>query len=234
MEIKTTDIDVPGATKMAIHWAAPADGKRGPGIIVFQEAFGVNSHIRDVVKRFAREGYWAAAPELFHRTAKNFESGYTDWSQVAPHMQAITAAGLEADAKATYDWLTSQPNVIGEKVACIGFCLGGRASFVANSALPLQAAISFYGGGIAPDFLPLAAKQHGPILLCWGGLDKHIPAAKTRAVADALSAAQKSFIHAEFSDGDHGFFCDERATFNAKVAAEAWALSLAFLKSRLA
>ncbi len=233
IEIKTVDVAVPGASEMTLHWANPPGEKRGPGILVFQEAFGVNHHIQDVVKRFAREGYWAVAPELFHRTARNFQSGYTDWSQVAPHMQAITIEGLEADARAAHGWLKSQKNVIADKIACIGFCLGGRTSFVANSILPLGAAISFYGGRIVPDLLPLAIKQHGPILLCWGGLDKHIPAAMTRSIADALSAASKTFIHAEFADADHGFFCDERSAYNPKAAAEAWALSLAFLKGRL-
>lgn len=234
-EIKTQQVEVPvpDGTKMTLHWAGPSDGRPGPGIIVFQEAFGVNSHIRDVVGRFAAEGYWAAAPELFHRTAVHFESGYTDFSQVLPHMQKITQATLEADSRATFDWLKSQPKVEAGKIASIGFCLGGRASFVANAVVPLRAAVSFYGGGIAPDFLPLAPNQNGPILLFWGGLDQHIPAAKTRAVADALTQAKKSHVHVEISDADHGFFCDQRDKFNARAASEAWALTLAFLKNHV-
>ncbi len=193
-EIKTQQIDVPvsDGTKMTLHWAGPADGRSGPGMIVLQEAFGVNSHVRDVVGRFAALGFWAAAPELFHRTATHFEGNYTDFATVAPHMKALTQATLEADSRATYDWLKSQPKVIADKISAIGFCLGGRAAFIANSVLPLRAAISFYGGGIAPDLLPLATKQHGPLLLIWGGMDQHNPAVKTRAVADALTQAQES------------------------------------------
>jgi carboxymethylenebutenolidase len=234
-EIKTQKIEVPvsDGTKITLHWAGPADGRAGPGMIVLQEAFGVNSHIRDVVGRFAALGFWAAAPELFHRTATHFEGSYTDFAAVAPHMKALTQATLEADSRATYDWLKSQSKVIPDKIAAIGFCLGGRTAFIANSALPLRAAISFYGGGIAPDLLPLAIKQHGPLLLIWGGMDQHNPVVKTRAVADALTQARKSHVHVEFSDGDHGFFCDERKQYNPTAATEAWALCLAFLKNRL-
>ena len=234
-EIKTQQVEVPvsDGTKMTLHWAGPADGRSGPGMIVLQEAFGVNSHIRDIVARFAGLGFWAAAPELFHRTAAHFEGSYTDFPAVMPHMQALSQATLEADCRATFDWLKSQPNVAPGKIAAIGFCLGGRATFVANAALPLRAAISFYGGGLAPDYLPLAARQHAPLLLFWGGMDQHNPIAKTRAVADALTQAGKSHVRVEFSDADHGFFCDERKQYNPHAATEAWALCLAFLKNRI-
>jgi carboxymethylenebutenolidase len=233
IETKQTEVAVSDGTKMTLHWAGPADNRSGPGMLVLQEAFGVNSHIRDIVTRFAGLGFWAAAPELFHRTAKHFEGSYTDFSAVRPHMEALSQATLEADCRATHDWLESQSKVIPGKIAAIGFCLGGRTAFIANAALPLRAAISFYGGGIAPDLLPLATKQHGPLLLIWGGMDQHNLAVKTRAVADALTQARKSHVHVEFSDGDHGFFCDERKQYNPTAATEAWALCLAFLKNRL-
>ena len=79
----------------------------------------------------------------------------------------------------------------------------------------------------------MAERQHGPLLNCWGGLDKHITSDKTRAIADALTQAKKTYVHVEFSDADHAFFCEERQNYNAKVSAEAWALKLAFLKARL-
>jgi carboxymethylenebutenolidase len=233
IKIQQDEIPVSDGTTMTLHWAGPADGRSAPGIIVLQEAFGVNSHIRDVVKRFAAEGYWAAAPELFHRTATHFEGSYTDFTKVMPHMQAVNADTLAADTGATAAWMKSQAKILPDKIAAIGFCMGGKAAFIANAKLPLRAAISFYGGGIAPDLLPLAADQHGPILLFWGGMDKHNPIAKTRAVADALTQARKSHVHVEFSEGDHGFFCDERQQYNPKAATEAWALCLAFLKNRI-
>jgi carboxymethylenebutenolidase len=111
--------------------------------------------------------------------------------------------------------------------------MGGRAAFVANAVLPLQAAVSFYGGGIAPGLLPRAAQQHGPLLLIWGGLDALIDLSQRRAVGDALRAAGKTFVELEYSDADHGFFCDQRASYHATAAAEAWVLVLKFLRNRL-
>lgn len=112
--------------------------------------------------------------------------------------------------------------------------MGGRASYLANATLPLAAAVSYYGGRIAPDLLPLAKNMHAPILLFWGGKDKHILPEQYRAVSDALREAGKAYTEVVFSEGDHGFSCDERASYNPKAAKEAWALTLEFLKDELA
>src|SRR5580704_12486349 len=96
-------LSVADGTSMRAYISRPASAARG-GLIVFQEAFGVNAHIRDVADRFAREGYLAIAPELFHRTAPGLEAGYTDFGAVMPHMQALSDAGLEADIRATHEW----------------------------------------------------------------------------------------------------------------------------------
>jgi len=108
--------------------------------------------------------------------------------------------------------------------------MGGRASFLANSILPLRAAVSFYGGRIAPDLLDRAPFMQGPILLFWGGLDHHITPDLRRAVTDALDASKKTYVNVEFSDADHGFFCDERASYRPQAARQAWSLMLEFLK----
>src|SRR5208282_4048402 len=114
---------------------------------VFQEAFGVNSHIRNVTDRIASEGFMTIAPELFHRTAPpGFEGSHTDFNALAPHSQSITVDGLSADIKAAYDWLLNQPQTKHDKIGCIGFCMGGRVSFLANATVPLSAAVSYYGG----------------------------------------------------------------------------------------
>src|SRR6185312_754868 len=134
---------------MRAYSALPAAQGRGPGLIVFQEAFGVNRHIRDVAERFAGEGFAVLAPELYHRTAPpGFEAAYGDMAAVGPHRQGISAEGLIADARACWDWLRANPRVDPEALACVGYCLGGRTVFVANTALPFMAAVSYYGGGI--------------------------------------------------------------------------------------
>ena len=199
---------------------------------MIQEAFGVNAHIRDVADRFAREGFTAIAPELYHRTAPGFDGPYDNFAAAMPHYQALTQTGLAADLTAAHAWLSERGGVAEGNSAAIGFCLGGRAAFFAASFLPLKAAVSFYGAGIAPALLDAIPKISAPLLLVWGGQDKHIPPEQIAAVTGALRAAGKSFINAEFSEADHGFFCDARPAFHAPSAAPAWALALQFLKTR--
>lgn len=217
---------------MRTYVVRPDSGTVRAGIVVFQEAYGVNDHIRDVAGRFAGLGMIAVAPELFHRTGREFEAPYdTDgaWAKIEPHYKALTANGLADDAQAAYDFLTKDAGAA--TVANAGFCMGGRASYVANSRAPFAAAISFYGGGIVPDLLGLARKQHGPILMFWGGLDANIPPENYRAVADALEEAGKTHEQVVFSQAGHGFFCDQRKSYNAQASQQAWALSVAFLRS---
>lgn len=200
-----------------------------PAIAVFQEAFGVNAHVRDVTERFAALGLVATAPELFHRTGPGFEGSYTDREAIRPHMAALTREGLEADIDATFAWMRGDSEVDPAELAAAGFCLGGRVTFMANARVQLHAAISFYGGGIAPDLLPLATQQRGPILMFWGGLDQHIASDQYRAVADALNAGGATNEQVIFSQADHGFFCDQRASYNPIAARQAWSLLKEFL-----
>jgi carboxymethylenebutenolidase len=216
---------------MAAYVARPAAPGRHPGLIVFQEAFGVNSHIRNVTERFAARGYAAIAPELFHRTAPaGFEGDYKDFPSLMPHYQAVTNEAAQADIRAVYDWLSSSPNLEADQISSVGFCLGGKISFLANSVVPLRSAVSFYGGGIAQTLLDRASKLHGPTLLIWGGLDKHITAEHRKAVTDALNSENKTYVNVEFSKANHAFFCDERDAYEPRAARQAWALTLEFLR----
>ena len=216
---------------MAAYVARPSAPGRHPGLIVFQEAFGVNSHIRNVTERFAAQGYVAIAPELFHRTAPaGFAGDYNDFPSLMPHYQAVTNRAGEADIRAVYDWLSSSPNVRADQISSVGFCMGGRISFLANSVVPLRSAVSFYGGGIAPTLLDRTSQLHGGTLLIWGGLDKHISAEHRQAVTNALNSQNKPYVNVEFSQANHAFFCDERCAYEPHAARQAWALTLEFLR----
>ena len=226
------ELAVADGTRMAAYVARPEHGGPHPGILVFQEAFGVNHHIRNVTERFAAEGYVAIAPELFHRTAPpGFEGSYTDFPALMPHYQAVTTETAEADIRSAYEWLRSNAQVKAKEISSVGFCMGGRISFIANSVVALRAAVSFYGGGIAPGLLDRASKLQAPSLFIWGGLDKHITPEHRRTVTQALSTQKKIYVTAEFSRADHGFFCDERAAYEPHSARQAWALTLEFLRS---
>ena len=217
-------LSVSDGTTMSAYVARPASATKAPGILVFQEAFGVNAHIRDITDRFASLGFVAIAPELYHRSGPGFEGSYTDFPAVQPHMAALTNEGINADIDAAYAWLNSEAGVDATRIAAVGFCMGGRVTYMANARVTLGAAVSFYGGGIAPGLLDLAPKQAAPILMFWGGLDTHIPSEQYRAVADALTTAKATHEQVVFGQADHGFFCDARASYSAVAARQAWAL----------
>lgn len=233
MKTSKVMLKVSDGTQMQAYISLPEGGAKLPGIIMLQEAFGVNSHIRNVTDRLAKEGYVVIAPELFHRTAPvGFEAGYTDFNALAPHFQGITPEGLIADMKAAFDWLRQQSNVNHAKIGSIGFCLGGRASFLANTALPLSAAVSYYGGR-TDTLIDRAKDMHAPHLFFWGGLDKHISPELIDTVINSVKQAGKAYTNVVISYADHGFNCDERPAYNKQAAAEAWAMTLAFFKNNL-
>jgi carboxymethylenebutenolidase len=227
VELKVSD-----GTTMFAHIARPSQAvTNAPGMLVFQEAFGVNDHIRDICRRFADLGFTAIAPELYHRTGTGVELKYGDMDAVKPHSGAMTLEGTAADIQAAYGWLTNGAEIARDRIASIGFCQGGRTSYIANAHVPLGAAISFYGGRMG-EMMQLIEKQHAPILMFWGGLDKNITPETRRPVADALTAAGKVHEQVVFSNAEHGFFCDARSSYNADAARQAWALSLEFLRVR--
>ncbi|HET7563691.1 MAG TPA: dienelactone hydrolase family protein [Gemmatimonadaceae bacterium] len=224
-------VKVSDGTEMNAYVAHPSGAGPHPAIMVFQDGFGVNASSRPAADRYAGQGFVAIAPELFHRTAVGFEGSYDDFDTVMPHIRALTTEGLIADVTASFEWLRAQRDVNATQIAAVGFCMGGRTAYLANSALPLAASISYYGGSIAPGLLDRAPQLHGPQLFFWGGQDKGIPPEQRRAVADAVSAAGKQFVNVVFSNANHGFFTAHR--HEPAAARESWALSMAFLGDAL-
>ena len=228
--IEDISLNVSDGTTMAAFVARPKDSEKHPGILVFQEAFGINSHIRDITGRFAEEGFISIAPELFHRTGKGFEGNYNDFESTWVHVQALTNEGLIADIISVNEWLKNEKRLLSNEVASIGFCMGGRVSFLANTLLNLKAAISFYGGGM-PSILDRVPDIHAPMLMFWGGLDKHIDENQINTITASLKLNNKNYVNIVFSNADHGFFCNARASYNPDAAKQAWALAIAFLNS---
>ncbi len=226
----TVELKVRDGSSMKGYFARPEGNAQCPGIVIFQEAFGVNDHIRDVANRFASLGYLALAPELFHRSGDDCTVAYNDLPKAMGELKKLTTEELEADAEAAFDYLNSLPGLKPGMLSCVGFCMGGRVAFIANSRLPFYRAASFYGGGMVPELLPRAAQLHAPQLLVWGGQDNHIGPEVRRAISDALYAAKRPHVAAEFSEAGHAFFCDQRPSYHAESARQAWALLLEFLK----
>ena len=221
-------LQVSDGSEVALFAARP-ERAGAPGLLVFQEAFGVNRHIQALCEAFAREGWLAVAPELYHRTAPGFEARYDDIASARPHMQAMTDGGIRADQQAAFDWLRSQGC---PAVGAIGYCMGGRMAFLANANLPVTAAVSYYGGGIqllgarVPDL-------HGPMLFHWAGRDTHVTHEHARTVEDLLRTEGRPFVSVHHSEADHGFNCDERASHHPGSARLALAVTRAFLRDHL-
>ena len=227
------NLPVADGTEMRAYVAFPTATGPVPGIILLQEAFGVNHHIRSVADRLAAAGYAVVAPELFHRTAApGLEIAYSDFASAMPHYNAINNDDLTADLHAAHAWLTAQPLVKADKIGSIGFCIGGRVSFLANAVLPLAAGVSYYGGG-THTIADRAQDLHATHLFFWGGLDAHIGKAAIDQVIEAVEAAKKPYINTVISYADHGFYCDERPSYHPEAAKEAWALTLAFFGEKL-
>lgn len=218
---------------MILHVANPSGARAtGSGILVLQEAFGVNDWLTSVAERLAGLGIVAVAPELYHRSGHGSVLSYDATSEERlPFRKAVTAEGLGLDMRAAYDWLVRRAGggVDAQRVGAVGFCMGGRTAFLANAHVPLAAAISFYGGNI-PQWFDLVTRQHGPLLMFWGAQDENITREQRRLVADTLNQAGVVNTQAVFSEASHGFFRDVRAdAYEPRAAGQAWAMSVEFL-----
>jgi len=212
------------------YLASPIASGSYPGIIVFQEVFGVNAHIRDVADRLAQMGLIAIAPALYQRTAPGFEVGYTeaDLARGRSYKDQTQASELLSDTLATIAYLRSLPAFNGN-IGAIGFCFGGHVAYLAATLPEIRATASFYGAGI-PVFCPgeaeptlnRTAEIQGKIALFFGTADPLIPAAQNAAVEAALQTAGVEHQVFRYAGADHGFFCDRRASYNADAATDAW------------
>lgn len=227
------DLKVSDGSVMRAFTARPEGVDRAPGLFVFQEIFGVNGHIQEVCERYAREGYVAVAPELFHRTAPGFDAPYGDVAPGRAEAAQMTLEGLEADFKAVAGWFDADRQASGLALGAVGYCMGGRISFLANTVLPLACAISYYGGTI-PNHLDRVSRLHAPHLFFWGGLDTAITWEQRPQLIDAMKAAGKPFIDVVFSGAHHGFNCDRRPEhFSPEASRQAMTLALGFLREHL-
>ncbi|MEO5613484.1 MAG: dienelactone hydrolase family protein [Cypionkella sp.] len=187
--------------------ARPAGVPKG-GIVVVQEIFGVNAHIRSVADRYAAEGYLAVAPALFDRAEPGFQSGYQpeDMSRAYAMIARVESGPALLDIAAAVDFAAE-----AGKVGVVGFCWGGTLAWSAAAQLPgLSAAVGYYGGGV----LGLTDLQPDcPTILHFGAQDGHIPVDKVREFA-AFRPDVPIYIY----DAGHGFNCDARASYDAEAA----------------
>lgn len=226
------ELSIADGSRMRAWTSRPPEAPARRGLLVFQEAYGVNAHIRDVTERWAAQGFAAIAPEIYHRTAPGLEAGYDEFPKVMPLMHALKTDELILDIEAAAAWLRDTAGVPADRLASIGYCMGGRISFLANSTLPLKAAVSYYGGNI-PSLINRVDRIAAPMLFFWGEKDTHIPLEQIRQTLDAMTAAGKTFTNVSFSDAGHAFFCDARPSYHAESAQQAWEWTVSFLNRHL-
>jgi carboxymethylenebutenolidase len=201
-----------------------------PTVIVIQEIFGVNIHIREVTERLANEGYVAIAPAIFQRLAPGFEAGYTpeDIQIGRKYKEQTKADEILSDIQATITYLKTLPNVNGDAIASIGFCFGGHVVYLAGTLPEIKAIASFYGGGIvnsspgggAPT-ITRTPDIKGTVYAFFGTQDAGIPQEQTEQIEAELKKYQIPYQVFRYP-AEHGFFCNHRGSYNPEAAADAW------------
>jgi carboxymethylenebutenolidase len=206
-------------------WVARPEGEPIAGLVVVQEIFGVNAHIRSVADGYARDGFLAVAPALFDRIEPGVELGYEgeDAQRARSFIPKLDVEKSVLDTKAAMDYAA---NTTGKKVAVIGYCYGGTIAWLAATRPGAAAAVGYYGGRIAN----YANENPGcAVMLHFGKQDAHIPAEEIDKVRSAHPE-----VEIYMYDAGHGFNCDARSSYNPAAAKEARERSQAFLKRQLA
>jgi carboxymethylenebutenolidase len=217
---------------------APDGAPRG-GVVVVQEAFGVNEHIQDVCRRLARAGFAAAAPHLFWRDGDPTFAYVDEMDKVREAMQQLTADGLRADAGAALAELADR-GLGSRRCAVVGFCMGGTVALTIGVERALGAAVSFYGGGVHEgrfgfaSLLEQAPSLRTPWLGLYGDLDQGIPVADAEALRAAAQEADVPTELVRYADAGHGFNCEARSAYHEASAKDAWGRMLDWLEAHLA
>jgi carboxymethylenebutenolidase len=200
------------------YLATPKGAPKG-GVVVIQEIFGVNHHIKAVTDKFAADGYIALAPCFFDHIRKDIELGYTP-DTIAEGRKYVTELGLDKpvqDVEAAIEELKRRG---ASKVAVTGFCWGGTITWLAATRLKPDAVSGYYGGGIH------GARNENPTvatMLHFGDKDMHIPMAHV----NELRKLHPDVLIYDYP-ADHGFHCDERGSYDATASRQAMARTLEF------
>ena len=201
-------------------YLAEPKGKPKGGLVVVQEIFGVTNHIKRVADQYAARGYKVVAPAMFDRVERNVTLDYSEIEKGREHMRKLQWPDTLADVQAA----ANEARAAGS-VSVLGYCWGGTVAHVAASELDLDAAVSYYGGGVAKM---LDKKPRCPIMYHFGDQDASIPLPDIDKIRDANP---NSPLHV-YPGAGHGFNCDERASYSAKDADLAFERSIEFLNEQ--
>ena len=226
--VRSLWVDLPGGDGAYGGYLSLPPAGHGPGLLLLQEIFGVNRHIRAVARQYALDGFVVLAPDLYWRQGPRIELGYVgdERQRAQALMGTLQPEALQTDLSAALRALRARQETTGP-VAALGYCLGGRLAYQCASTGEVDAAVAYYGGGIQRQ-LDRAASIRCPIQLHYAQTDEHIPPEAVQAVRDALAGHAAAKIHV-YPGALHGFNCWDRASYHPASAALAHGRSLAFL-----
>jgi carboxymethylenebutenolidase len=215
----------------------PAKGGPFPVVLVVQEIFGVHEHIKDVCRRFAKEGYLAIAPELYARQGD--PTKFSDWKQLyAEVVSKVPDAQVMSDLDAAVAWAGKSGSGDVKRVGVTGFCWGGRITWLYCAHSPqVKAGVAWYGrlvgesSPLQPKYpIDVVADLKAPVLGLYGGQDQGIPLADVEKMRAALAAAKNPSEIVVFPEAGHGFNADYRPSYRAEDAREGWRQALAWFR----
>lgn len=232
MPLTTEFVHVPNEDiTLDAYLAYPTEADSLPAIVVIQEIFGVNDHIQDVTRRIAQQGYVAIAPAIYQRQAPGFSAGYTakDIEIGRVYKNQTKASELLSDIQATIDYLYTLPQVQQTGVGSIGFCFGGHVTYLAAILADIKATASFYGAGIAnwcpgedSPTITRTSEIKGTLYAFFGNEDATIPPEQVDEIESALQRSDIPHQVFRYDGAEHGFFCDQRGSYNPQAATDAW------------
>lgn len=237
--MQTTDVQLETTDGSARAYEVVPEGAARGAVVVVPEAFGVNDHIEAVTQRFAALGYVGLAIDVFHRSGRA-TAPYDDFRQAMALSEGLTDDGFLRDLDAAVAHLDAA-GTPSDRIAVVGFCLGGRLAYLAAVRRTLGAAISYYGGGIVsqgafralPALLSAADELTTPWLGLFGDLDTSIPVDDVETLRRALDSAAVPTEVVRYADAGHGFNCDARPSFDAAASTDAFARATDWLARHL-
>jgi carboxymethylenebutenolidase len=235
-------VNVAGAdgTPIPVYEAYPDKAGDHPVVLVISEVWGLHEWIRDVTRRFAKEGYYAVAPELFSR-----EGGLAQVTDIQKVLGVVFNTPLKrvvGDLRAGVEYARKQPAARGDRIGVTGFCWGGQMTLTFPTFYKdTKAAVAWYGPPARAQkddpkpvaALDVAAEIPCPVLLLYGAADQGIPVADVEKEAAALRAAGRTVETHIYPDGPHGFLADYRPSYRPEMAKDAWGKCLAFFQKYL-
>jgi carboxymethylenebutenolidase len=236
-----------GTRTLDSYYASPKNaGRTTPGVVVVQAIWGVDAQLRDTVRRFAKEGYIAIAPDLYTGLGAPNGDGATDFSTFRAVATKLSDDVVDSDLAASADFIRQGSGGAPQKIGVVGFCMGGGITLrqTVDNAKQFSAASVFYGkvrygttgdnGTITPIALAYAEDIRVPVAGSWGARDTSIQAADVKALDNRLTELKAPHDFFVYEEAGHAFFDDTRETYVAPAASDAWTRTLAWFRRHLA